>query len=130
MSRQYQIQKDGSVQHLPVVYNRTPEGRHFKRQCEFEYQKFTKQVYELEEVFYESLFVSEDYDYDVLYLAFLESYAELCEKIKSLSKPKYTIINEFYWSDMFAPEEDVKTYSKSFQVERALRSALNNLVRG
>lgn len=120
MSRQYQIQKDGSIQHLPVVYNRTPEGRHFRRQCEFEYQKLSKQIYELEELFYEALFVSEDYDYEVLYLAFLESYAELCEKIKNLSKPKYTIVNEFYWSDMFAPEEDMKTYSKSF-------SALVNL---
>lgn len=127
MSRQYQIQQDGTVQHLPVVYKVTPDSRHFKRQCEFEYQKFTKQIYELEELFYEAIFGGTTFDYETIYLTFLDSYLALYNKIVNFSKPKYTIVNEFYWSDMFAPPEDVKSYNKSFQLERDLRNSLLSL---
>jgi hypothetical protein len=130
MSRQFQIQKDGKVQHLPVVYKNTPNNRHFKRQCEFEYKKYTDKIYELEELFYEALFTAEDFNYEIIYLAFLESYRELYEKIVNISKPKYTIVNEFYWSDMFAPADDVKGYTEMFERERKLRQSLLNLVVG
>jgi hypothetical protein len=129
MSKLFELKQNGEVQHLPVVYKIEPKDRYAKRRCQFEYQKLVKQIYDLESAFYEAVFseLTELYSYDEIYAHYLDKYHVLYKRIMSLNKPKWCLVNEYYFSDMFGSPEDVKAYSVAFGWDVKFRKKLIEL---
>lgn len=101
----YNITDEGLQQHHPVLYAIEPKNRAEKRRCEADYQRVNKRFAELEELFYETLFSELPFSYEVIYTEFLDRFLNQVKFINEIIKPKYVVVNEHYFSDMFAPKE-------------------------
>lgn len=91
----------------PVTHKYKPRNREERRVMVFERDKIIDRLVEIEASFIIHLFSAEfdSYSYQVLYAFHLERYIEMVKWINKERTPKYCIVHENYFADMYKPME-------------------------
>ena len=89
----------------PVYLKVQPIGRQLEREALKELKTIRDRLSIVEENFYLAIFEF-DFDYLPAYQECLRRYTKACEWIQNNQKPRWCIIDEYYFEKMFKPVEN------------------------
>lgn len=88
-----------------VVLRGDMSNRDTRRAALAEYARIYEKIQGIDLAFVDAVFSEDDSSYDAIYTIYHFKWKSVCDYIAKVIKPKYWIVNVWYFSDIFAPLE-------------------------